>query len=103
DHAARDRTPLLKRRAALSVSPRWILMLARLPPNPQLGLPRSPGQRGRQMATENDWPAPPGQFQLGSLRRGLQSQGGAPREKRMEEGRWLLRGRSLTSKNGAHT
>src|SRR5271168_2207146 len=102
DRATRDRTPLPKRRIALSVLPRWFLTLARLSPNSQMGVPGSPGPRGPRTATENDWPAPAGQFQLGSLRHGLRSPGGAPRENRMEEVQWLLRGRSLTPKNGAH-
>src|SRR5271170_4817789 len=102
DRATRDRTPRPKHRVALSVLPQWFLTLGRLPPNPQVGVPGSPGPRGPRMATENDWPAPAGQFQLGSPRHGLRSPGGAPREKRMEEVQWLLRGRSLTPKTGAH-
>src|SRR5271170_2441497 len=102
DRATRDRTPRPKHRVALSVLPQWFLTLGRLPPNPQVGVPGSPGPRGPRMATENDWPAPAGQFQLGSLRHGSRSPGGAPREKRMEEVQWLLRERSLTPKNGAN-
>src|SRR5271165_3887843 len=96
DRATRDRTPLPKRRVALSVLPRWFLTLGRLPPNPQVGVPGSPGPRGPRTANGNDRPAPGGQFQLGSLRHGLRSPGGAPREKRTEEVKWLPRGRSLT-------
>src|SRR5271154_872215 len=102
DRATRDRTPLPKHRVSLSVLPQWFLTPARPPPNPQVGVPGSQGPRGPRTATENDWPAPAGQFQLGSLPHGLRSPGGAPRERRTEEAQWLLRERSLTPKNGAH-
>src|ERR1700678_309227 len=102
DRANRDRTRLLKRPPALSVRPRWFLTLRRLPPNPQVGALRPPGQRGQQTASENDWPARPGRFQPDFLRHELRFPDGVPRERRMEEVRWLLRGRSLPPKNGAH-
>src|SRR5271155_605669 len=102
DRAIRDRTPRPKRLVALSVLSQWFLTPARLPLNPQMGVPGSPGPRGPRTATENDWPAPAGQFQLDSLRHGLRSQGGAPREKRTEEVQWLPRERFLTPKNGAN-
>src|SRR5579863_2257773 len=101
DREDRDRTPLPKRRVALSVRSRWALLPARLPPNPQAEVPQSPGQLGRRTETENGRPTLAGQFQLGFLRPGSPSPSGARREKRMEEVQWLLRGRSLTPTSGA--
>src|SRR5579872_280884 len=102
DRASRDMRPLPKRRVDLAVPSRWLLTRAHLPPNPPVEVPGPPSPLGPRRATENDWPVLAGQFQLGFLQRGSRSQGGAQREKRTEEVQWLLRGRSLTPKNGAH-
>src|SRR5580704_3713403 len=102
DRASRDRRPLPKRRVALSVPSRWVLMIARLPPNPRAGVLESPEPLGQRTATENGRPTLAGQFQLGSLRHGSRSPSGARHEKRMEEVQWLLRERSLTPTSGAH-
>src|SRR5271163_1032327 len=102
DREGRDRTPLRKRRVALSVRSRWALLPARLPRNPQVEAPQSPGQPGRQMETESAWPTLAEQFQPGFLRPGSRFPSGAPHEKKMEEVQWLLRERSLTPISGAH-
>src|SRR5579863_6182597 len=101
DRASQDRTPFPKRRGGLSMLSQWFLTLSRLPPNPQVEVPESPGPLGLRTASENDRRVPAGQFQLGSLRRGSRSRGGAPHEKKMEEVQWLLPERSLTPTSGA--
>src|SRR5580704_3569266 len=85
DRATRDERRRQTRRVHLSISPQWLLTLARLPANPQVEAPESPGPRGQQMANENDWPTPAGHFPLRYLRHGLPSPDDAQREKRMEE------------------
>ena len=57
DRANRDEKRLRTRRVPLSVPPQSLLTLARPPPNPQAGVPESPGPRGQRMANENDWPS----------------------------------------------
>ena len=55
DRATRDGKRLRTRRVRLSVPPQWWLTLARLPPNPRVEVPESPGPRGQRMANENEW------------------------------------------------
>src|SRR5580704_6111554 len=56
--ATRDGKRRRTRRVPLSVPPQLQLGLARLPRNPLVEAPESPGPHGRRMANENDWSAP---------------------------------------------